>query len=597
MREVNRTLRLVLLKEIPEDASLRQQWNALLQRVDQPQVFYTYEWSLAVQRAYHATLRRLLFLAYDESESLCGVAALAADIGGKRASFLCATTGDYCDFLSPPALKDAFVSGVLAELKNQGIADITLTNLPADSDTVGAIERAAGTYGYRSFARTAYVCAQVSLTQLERRPGESKPVLPGKKMVRRSLSVLGREASVRVDQARSWDDFGPMLSQFMQAHVARFLATGRISNLVQPERRSFLQELAKLLSESGWLVLSRLMVGEKTVAWNYGFQFHGVLFWYQPTFESELEKLSPGFCLLAKLIEEAAENPTLSMVDLGLGAEEYKERFANQSRKTLYVTLRASVVDHAREMLRYRAAQIVKASPRVEAAVRTAGRSLTRSKEGGRREGVAGGLRLLAKRAAGFVKSQTEVWFLEWSDANRSQLSLAKLQGLDLNQLASAAEQYSDDPLTLAYLLRAAARLREKNAEGFTLVDSGGAFLSFAWVAAFKGFFLGELNAKIESPSPDSVILFECWTPTGARGHEYHGQLIRLVAQRMRERGKKVWISGTGSDVASIRELEKAGFQKRYTLVRRRFLGMQSVDGKTPISEEGLNAEVSARVS
>ena len=597
MREVNRTLRLVLLKEIPEDARLRQQWNAVVERLDQPQVFYTYEWSLAVQRAYHATLRRLLFLAYDENESLCGVAALAGDIGGKRASFLCATTGDYCDFLSPPELKDAFARGVLAELKNQGIEDITLTNLPADSDTVAAIERAAGTYGYRSFARTAYVCAQVSLGQLERRPGESKPVLPGKKMVRRSLSALGREAPVRVDLARSWDDLGPILSQFMQAHIARFLATGRISNLVQPERRGFLQELAKLLSESGWLVLSRLMVGETTVAWNYGFQFHGVLFWYQPTFESELEKLSPGFCLLAKLIEEAAENPALSIVDLGLGAEEYKERFANQSRETLYVTLRASAVDHTREILRYRAAQIVKASPRVEAAVRTAARSLTRSKDGGRREGFAGVLRVLAKRTAGFVKSHTVVWFLEWSDADVPHLSAAKLQGLDLNQLAAAAEQYSNDPLTLAYLLRAAARWRERNAEGFALIDPEGVFLSFAWVTAFEGFFLRDLNTKLEGPSPDSVILFECWTPIGVRGHEYHGQLIRLIAQRMRERGKKVWIPGTGSGVVSIRELEKAGFQKRYALVRHRFFGMQSVDGKTPIGEEELNAEVSARVS
>ena len=61
-RPVTRTVRLVVLQEIPEDANLRQQWNALVQRVDQPQVFYTYEWSLAVQRAYHAMLRPLLFL-------------------------------------------------------------------------------------------------------------------------------------------------------------------------------------------------------------------------------------------------------------------------------------------------------------------------------------------------------------------------------------------------------------------------------------------------------------------------------------------------------------------------------------------------------
>jgi CelD/BcsL family acetyltransferase involved in cellulose biosynthesis len=194
--------------------------------------------------------------------------------------------------------------------------------------------------------------------------------LPGKKMVRRSLSAMGREAPVRLAHARSWDAIDPILPQFVQAHIARFRATGRISNMAQPERQVFLAELAKLLSEAGWLTLTRMMSGEKVLAWNYGFQFHGTWFWYQPTFDSELEKYSPGFCLLAKLIEEAAENPGISTVDLGLGAEEYKERFANKTRETLYVTLRASAVKHWREIVRYRAAEMVKTSPRLEAGVR-----------------------------------------------------------------------------------------------------------------------------------------------------------------------------------------------------------------------------------
>ena len=153
---MTRTLRLVLLREIPEDQTLRQQWNALVARLDQPQVFYTYEWSLAVQRAYHATLPTLLFLVYDESDTLCGVTALAADVGGSRVSFLCATTGDYCDFLSLPEHKPAFVEVVLEELRKQGIDDLTLTNLPADSSTVAALRNASNQTGYRCFARTAY---------------------------------------------------------------------------------------------------------------------------------------------------------------------------------------------------------------------------------------------------------------------------------------------------------------------------------------------------------------------------------------------------------------------------------------------------------
>jgi CelD/BcsL family acetyltransferase involved in cellulose biosynthesis len=591
---VNRTLRLVLLQEIPEDADLRQQWNVLVQRVDQPQVFYTYEWSLAVQRAYRATLPPLLFLAYDERESLCGVVSLAAGGAGRRAFFLCATTGDYCDFIAPPEHKPAFVAAVLADLKKQGIDDITLTNLPADSNTVAAIRNASVQNGYFCFARTAYQCAQVSLAQLERRPGE-KPNLPRKKMLRRFLNAMGREAPVRLDHARSWDAVAPILPHFVQAHVARFLATGRISNLARPERRMFLEELAKLLSASGWLTLTRMMSGESAYAWNYGFEFHGTWFWYQPTFETVLEKYSPGFCLLAKLTEEAADNPGLRTIDLGLGAEEYKERFANQSRETLYVTLRSSRLRHAREILRYRAAAMLKISPRLEACARAVTVRWRQLRERAARDGIAPTLQRLVKRASAAFWSEAEVCFFEWRGPVLPDSS-ATLKALDLNLLASAASQYVDDPSTLAYLLRSASRLRDGNAEGFGMLDANGAVLHFAWATAFDKFFLSELNVRVDAPSPGCVMIFDCWTPVSARGHGYYGQTVSLIAKRMRDRGNSPWIFSAASNLASIRGLEKAGFQRRYSLVRQQALGLQRIKGKTPKLDGAPVAEVSARV-
>jgi CelD/BcsL family acetyltransferase involved in cellulose biosynthesis len=595
-------MRLVLLQEIPEDANLRRQWNALVERVEQPQVFFAYEWSLAVQRAYHTTFQLLLFLAY-EGESLCGVASLAAGVEGRRVSFLCATTGDYCDFVALPEHKPALVAGVLAELKKQGFGDITLTNLPADSGTVAVIQRASARNGFLYFARTAYFCAQVSLAQLERRPGEDKPVLPRKKMLRRFLNAMGRDAPVRLDHARTWDAVEPILPQFTQAHVARFLATGRISNMARPERRVFLEELAKLLSESGWLALTRMMSGESAFAWNYGFEFRDTWFWYQPTFDSVLEKYSPGFCLLAKLIEEAADNPALRTVDLGLGAEEYKERFANQNRETLYVTLRASAMQHAREIVRYRAAEIIKTSPGLESGVRAAAARWQQLRQSVSRDGSAATLRRLAKRLSAFLWSEAEVWFFEWrgpglpdSGANLNVTLNVTLVPLDLNQLASAVSQYVDDEATLAYLLRSASRLRDGNAEGFGLVDAKGVLLHFAWVTAFDEFFLSELNAKAHGPSAGCVMLFDCWTPVSARGHGYYGQTVSRVARRMRDRGKRPWIFSAASNVASLRGLEKSGFQRRYSLVRQRVLGWQRIKGETPKYDEVPAAEVSARV-
>ena len=348
-----------------------------MEGVDQPQIFFTYEWSLAVQRAYRDALRPLVFLAY-EQDTISGLVALATDVNRKRASFLCATTGDYCDFLSSHDYKLTFVAAVLAELRNLGIKDVTLANLPRDSDTLTAILTLSKQNGFHRFARTAYICAQVSLDKIERTPPNNTLQLPRRTMLRRHLRAMEREGPVRLGHARLWETAGPALPQFIQSHVARFVATGRVSNMARPERQMFLEELAKLLAESGWFTLTRLLVGSRAIAWNYGFQFRGTWFWYQPTFDIEMDKYSPGFCLLTMLIEEAAEDRALKTVDLGLGDEEYKGWFANQSRETLYVTLRASLTHHMWEILRYRAAELIRKSPRLEAGIRGVAERLRR---------------------------------------------------------------------------------------------------------------------------------------------------------------------------------------------------------------------------
>ncbi len=548
---------------------------------------------MAVYRAYHVTLRPLLFLAYGEDGSLCGVAALATDPSGRRASFLCATTGDYCDFLSATEHRKDFVGIVLAEFRKQNIDQLVLANLPADSPTAAVIGEVAGPRGYRTFARTGYVCAQVLLSALERH-GDAKPVLPRKKMYRRFLNAMGREAPVRLDHARSWAAVEAVLPEFIQAHVARFLVTGRISNAARPERQEFLVELAKLLSEPGWIALTRMMSGNKVFAWNYGFQFQGTWFWYQPTFVSDLEKYSPGFCLLAKLIEEAANDSTVTTVDLGLGAEEYKDRFGNRIRETLYVTVNASAARHYGEIFRYHAAEIVRASPRVEAAARKVLQRCRRLRERVARDGAGATFSWVAGRLRELLWLECEVLFYEWCGTVPPSSSRLTLQALDLRALADATSEYVDDEATIAYLLRAATRTQGGKAEGFGLVDEEGKFLHFAWATDFDGFYLSELRVKVQSPSPDSVMLFDCWTPAASLGHGYYGRTVELIAEQVREKGKRPWIFSAASNFASIRGLKNTGFQRRYSLLRQRLLGWERIKGETPKSEAKARQDIVA---
>jgi CelD/BcsL family acetyltransferase involved in cellulose biosynthesis len=361
-------MRIALLRKIPDESSLRRQWNDLVLQMERPEVFYTCEWALAVQSAYRACLKPLLLLAYD-GEDLVGVASLGADFDEQNVTFLAATTADYCEFVSHPQRQAEFVDAVFGELHRLGVSSVVLASLPADSATPPALRAAAGEYGLHAYTRPSCLCARVELGSREQRR-QLKTNLSGYRKFRRYIRAMEREAPVRFVHLKSQAQIQGALPDFAEAHVARFQANQRRSFLSTPERRCFLEELARLFSGTGVVTLSLLMIGDRPVAWNYGFQFHGSWFIYQATFDRGQQEHSPGHCLLSRIVTEACDMDGVKVVDLGLGAEGYKERFGNNTRQTLDVTMTKSWSRHLREIVRHRVASVLKRSPTLESAVR-----------------------------------------------------------------------------------------------------------------------------------------------------------------------------------------------------------------------------------
>jgi CelD/BcsL family acetyltransferase involved in cellulose biosynthesis len=369
-------LRIVLLTEIPEDSSLLRGWNDLVLQMEHPEVFYNSEWALAVQAAYQGLQKPLLFLGY-EGDDLVGVASLSTDPDDQEVSFLAGTTADYCDFVSHPQKRTEFVEAVFAELRRElKSASLVLANLPADSATPVALRTAAKKHGFHLYVRPGYLCSQVELGSGSKRQ-ELKTTVTNKRQLRRCLKALAREGPVSAVYLRSWPEIQAALPSFVDAHLARFRAKHGTSFLYTSERQLFMEELARRSSTAGVMTLTMLMVGDRPVAWSYGFQFQGGWFLYQTTFDIRCEDNSPGYCLLGKILIEACDISTMKLVDLGLGAEGYKEWFANSGRQTLYATLTTSPVRHVREIVRYRLASEVRRFPKLEAAIRN-----TRSKLG-----------------------------------------------------------------------------------------------------------------------------------------------------------------------------------------------------------------------
>ncbi len=242
--------------------------------------------------------------------------------------------------------------------------------------------------------------------------------------------------------------------------------------------------------------MSRLFIGEVPVAWNYGMRFAGSWFWYQPTLDSAYEDFSPGFCLLSKIVETACEQPDLEVVDLGLGAEGYKERFSTSNRQTLHLTLNRSRSGHLRAVARNRAAAIATASPRIESWIRSLISYRTRLGVRLREIGITGLLARSCRRIWNSLFAFEEVLFFTGPgrELDPKVSGSLRLQPLNFELLGAAAMHYADEPVTLEYLMRTAQRLRSGDARGFALVTAEDAPVHFCWVKEFEGFQMAELD-------------------------------------------------------------------------------------------------------
>jgi CelD/BcsL family acetyltransferase involved in cellulose biosynthesis len=577
-------LRIVVLDEIQEDSELRRSWNELALRMERPEVFYTYEWAIAVQRAYATSLKPFVFLAYD-GEALVGLVALAREKTGSRGvTFLTGNTSDYCDFLSEPGRRREIVGAVFSELTKRNIRDIVLANLPADSSSIAAISAAASSCHYHLHSRQGYLCARVLLGSRSER-AELKRATGAKKKLRHYLRDLEKKGKVCIRHDAQWDQIEPILQSFNRAHVARFLITGRISNLTRSQRRAFLYELAQELSRAGWLAVSRLLVGEIAAAWNYGFQFAGSWFWYQPTVNSSYEDFSPGYCLLAKIVESACDHLEIDVVDLGLGAEDYKYRFATVERRTLYFVLNKSLPNHLRAVVRDRAAEVAKASPRIEKFIRDILSYFANSTARLRETGFPGSFARFSRRIWSSLCSSEEVLFFDWRSREENPVGPCDtaLRRLDSDLLGAAAIHYADDPATLDYLLHSAPRLRSEDHRGFAWLSAEGLPVHFCWVKDFEGFRMAELERTLRAPCAGAVMIFDCFTPPSIRGRGFFPRAIAALANQLNSEDEAPWIFGAATNQAALRGIKKSGFAHRFTLGRKKILFLQKVKDSIPV--------------
>jgi CelD/BcsL family acetyltransferase involved in cellulose biosynthesis len=579
-------VQVTVLKEIPDDPDLSEAWNSLVLTMDNPEVFFTYQWALAASRGFQSRLSPLLVLMYD-SGRLAGIAALAVDPNAPRAVFfLTSSTADYCDIVSAPANRQAVLLALLQEIKNLGLSGLVLANVPANSTTLKELPGVAASNHFYLTSRAAYSCGVVQLEGEEQRESLLR-TLSTRSREKRALKKLSTLGEVKVIHLTEPEQIGVSLESIVSAQISRFLASNRVSPLVGPERRTFLRQLSDLLSHSGWLKISQLEIDGQAVAWNYGFRFGGSWFWYLPTFQMEYEHVSPGSCLLRLMVEEGARDASLRWLDLGLGDEAYKSRFANNTRETRYVQLSRGLPRHVASLARQKLTSTADRFPQFGNKLREARDFSSVVASRIRETGVLATARHSIQQVVGPVASQDEVLLFEAPDlllaespspANQlPENPPVELLPLTREHLVEASISNAGDSQTLRYLMRCAHRLTESGASGFLLRDETGRPIHFLWITSYDGFRLAEIAHTLEPSSPSAAMIFDCWTPIADRGHGHYAAAIRQAARNLQRQNRPAWIFSAAKNISSVQGILKAGFAYRFSLVRRRRFGRATI--------------------
>lgn len=121
-------------------------------------------------------------------------------------------------------------------------------------------------------------------------------------------------------------------------------AEGHKGHFMRPEIATFFDRVARSFTELGWLRLHLLEIGGRAVASTFSFELEGTFYLYNSAYEPDAARLSPGFVLVAHLVEDAITRG-LERFDFLRGPERYKYHLGSQAVPLNNIRIQRKMVD------------------------------------------------------------------------------------------------------------------------------------------------------------------------------------------------------------------------------------------------------------
>ncbi len=356
----------------------RDAWNALACRSPHHRIFQTFEWNRSWWEAFGAG-RELWVLLVHEGETLVAVAPLALarqrvyGLPQRVLEVMGFGVSDYFDFLVEPERPD-LLERMLHFIRDSGPAwdMLFIPYLLDESPTFDALPRFFRQRALGVDIRTRYE-APTRCFGIEPQDDQK---LPRKKSLKRHFNHFARSGTLEFHNLRAADEIAPYLDTLFRQHIERRALTVDPSRFLDPAHQHFYRVLTREMGPTGWLLFSLVQFDGQPIALHFGFEFQNRLLWYKPTFDVALASQSPGEVLIKYMMEDALARG-LAEFDFSIGEEEFKYRFANQTRQTHALRVFRHRLPHALYRTVEGSKERLKRSPRL----REAGHKLLRKLE------------------------------------------------------------------------------------------------------------------------------------------------------------------------------------------------------------------------
>jgi CelD/BcsL family acetyltransferase involved in cellulose biosynthesis len=336
-------MQLKVIKTLNELEEIETEWNNLLGKSASHVPFMRHEYmtpwwkTLGGGEWPHGDLH--IVTAYSEEGNLIGIAPFfhTTNLDGKAALMFIGSIeiSDYLDFVSALDVLPAFVDVLLEHLDSPEAPDwevLDLYNFLEESYTLPILEAAAQKHGWNFIKERIQPAPAISI------PDSWDAYLAGikkkqrheiRRKIRRAESYIVPVRWYIVQDETTLDDEIEAFFQLMA---------------YDPEKDAFLTEVMRTQMrdsihtafQAGWLQLSFLEVGDEKAAAYLNFDYENKLWVYNSGINFNFRELSPGWVLLAFLIQWAIDNGREAL-DFMRGDEAYKYRFGGVDRFVLRV--------------------------------------------------------------------------------------------------------------------------------------------------------------------------------------------------------------------------------------------------------------------